>query len=50
MAGAAKLIFDCCYEVHLGANWLVKCDSPHLLVIRSTKKPSRTNNGAEHLL
>ena len=39
IAGAANLIFDCCYEVQLvaGANWLLKCDSPPRLVIRSIK-------------
>ena len=27
IAGVAKMIFDCCYEVHFGANWLLKYDS-----------------------
>ena len=29
------LIFDRCYEVHFGPNWLLKFDSPPQLVIRS---------------
>ena len=37
IAGVAKLIFDCCYEVQVGANWLLKCDSPPQLVISSMK-------------
>ena len=36
-AGVAKLIFDCCDEVHIGVNWLLKFDSPPKLVVRSIK-------------
>ena len=37
IAGVAKLILYCCYEVHFRANWLLKCDSPPQLVIGSIK-------------
>ena len=31
------MIFDCCYEVHFGANWLLKFDSPPQFI--SSLKP-----------
>ena len=37
VAGVAKLIFDCCFELHFGTSWLLKSDSPPQLVIRSIK-------------
>ena len=37
IAGIENLIFYCWYEVHFGANWLLKRDSPPQLVTRSIK-------------
>ena len=37
IAEVAKLIFDCCNEVHFGTNWLLKRDSLPKSVIRSMR-------------
>ena len=33
----SKVDFSRCFEVHFGAHWLLKCDFPPQLVIRSIK-------------
>ena len=37
IAGVAKLIFDCCSEIHYVANWLLQFDFLPQLVIRYIK-------------
>ena len=50
IALVAKLMFGCFYEVHFGAHWLLKFDSPPQLVIRSIKTTPEQIMGTNILL